>query len=44
MRSLAKCSLEEMEVIRKHPEIAEETLSALHESYGARGQDRAASS
>ena len=24
---------EEMEVIRKHPEIAEETLLALHESY-----------
>ena len=33
MRSPAKCSPEEMEVIRKHPEIAEETLLALHESY-----------
>ncbi len=33
MRSPAKCSPEEMEIIRKHPEISEETLLALHESY-----------
>jgi len=34
MRSPTKCSIEEMEVIKKHPEIAEETLLSLNESYG----------
>ena len=33
MRSPAKCTIEEMEVIKKHPEIAEETLLSLNEAY-----------
>ena len=33
MRSPAKCSIEEMEIIKKHPEIAEESLLFLNEAY-----------
>ena len=33
MRSPDKCSIEEMEIIKKHPELAEETLLVLSESY-----------
>jgi len=33
MRSPAKCSIEEMEIIKKHSEIAEETLLSLNEAY-----------
>ena len=33
MRSPSKCSIEEMDVIKKHPAIAEETLLSLSESY-----------
>ena len=33
MRSPSKCSVEEMEIIKKHPAIAEETLMSLNEAY-----------
>ena len=33
MRSPAKCSIEEMEIIKKHPAIAEESLLFLNEAY-----------